>query len=66
MRDLRAKAGSEERRRRMLEERLSEVEGGVFAAERAFEELRQAQRRMRGSLRALTEPDPADDPRAEG
>jgi hypothetical protein len=62
MRDLRAKAGSEERRRRMLEERLSEVEGGVFAAERAFEEMRQAQRRMRGSLRALTEPDPADDP----
>ncbi len=61
MRDLRAKAGSEERRRRMLEERLSEVEGGVFAAERAFEELRQAQRRMRGSLRALTEPDPADE-----
>ncbi len=61
MRDLRAKADSEERRRRMLEERLSEVEGGVFAAERAFEEMRQAQRRMRGSLRALTEPDPADD-----
>jgi hypothetical protein len=57
LRDLRAKATSEERRRRMLEERLSEVEGGVFAAERAFEELRQAQRRMRGSLRALSEPE---------
>ena len=60
-RDLRAKATSEERRRRLLEERLSEVESGVFAAERAFEELRQAQSRMRGSLRALTEPDSADD-----
>jgi DNA repair exonuclease SbcCD ATPase subunit len=61
LRDLRAKATSEERRRRMLEERLSEVEGGVFAAERAFEELRQAQRRMRGSLRALSEPELPDE-----
>lgn len=60
VRDLRAKADEEERRRRMLEERLGEVESGVFAAERAFEELRQAQRRMRGSLRALTDPAPAD------
>jgi hypothetical protein len=54
-RDLRSRIATEERRRRVLEERLSEVEESVFAAERAFEELGLAQRRMRGALRALVE-----------
>jgi hypothetical protein len=54
-RDLRTRIATEERRRRVLEERLSEVEESVFAAERAFEELGLAQRRMRGALRALVE-----------
>lgn len=55
-RELRTRVTSEERRRRELEERLSEVEESVFAAERAFDELGLAQRRMRGALRALVEP----------
>jgi Type II secretion system (T2SS), protein E, N-terminal domain len=58
-RELRDQLGEEERRRSELESRLSEVEGAAFAAERAFEELRLAQGRMRGALRALAEPDGA-------
>ena len=57
-RELREQLGEEERRRSELEARLSDVEGAAFAAERAFEELRLAQGRMRGALRALAEPDP--------
>jgi Type II secretion system (T2SS), protein E, N-terminal domain len=56
-RGLREQLGEEERRRSELESRLSEVEGAAFAAERAFEELRLAQGRMREALRALAEPD---------
>jgi Type II secretion system (T2SS), protein E, N-terminal domain len=52
-RELRASLAEEERRRAELEERLSEVEKAAFAAERAFEELRVAQGRMRGALREL-------------
>jgi hypothetical protein len=44
-----------------LESRLSEVEGAAFAAERSFEELRVAQHRMRGALRALADPDAPDE-----
>jgi type II secretion system (T2SS) protein E len=57
-RDLREQLGEEERRRSELESRLSEVEDAAFAAERSFEELRLAQQRMRGALRALAEPTP--------
>jgi chromosome segregation ATPase len=49
--------GAEEPVRAELEERLTEVEGSAFAAERAFEELRLAQGRMRAALRALAEPE---------
>jgi hypothetical protein len=56
-RDLCQTLGVEKTRRAELEERLSEVEGSAFTAERAFEELRLAQRRMRDSLRSLAEPD---------
>ena len=56
-RELREQLVEEERRRSELESGLSEVEGAAFAAERAFEELRLAQGRMRGALRALAEPD---------
>jgi hypothetical protein len=56
-RDLREQLGDEERRRGELERQLSEVEGAAFAAERSFEELRLAQSRMRGALRALADPD---------
>jgi Type II secretion system (T2SS), protein E, N-terminal domain len=56
-RELREQLAEEERRRSELESRLAEVEGAAFAAERAFEELRLAQGRMRGALRALAEPD---------
>jgi Type II secretion system (T2SS), protein E, N-terminal domain len=56
-RALREQLGEEEGRRSELENRLSEVEGAAFAAERAFEELRLAQGRMREALRALAEPD---------
>jgi hypothetical protein len=59
-RGLREQLGDEERRRRELEGRLSEVEGAAFAAERSFEELRLAQRRMRGALRALADPEAPD------
>jgi Type II secretion system (T2SS), protein E, N-terminal domain len=62
-RDLREQLGDEERRRSELESHLSEVEGAAFAAERAFEELRLAQGRMRGALGALADP---DDPTAAG
>jgi hypothetical protein len=60
-RELRTRVATEERRRRELEEHLSEVEESAFAAERAFDELGLAQRRMRGALRALVEPDGIDD-----
>ena len=56
-RDLRESLRKEEARRAELEQRLSEVEGSAFAAERAFEELREAQGRMRGALRELAQPD---------
>ena len=56
-RDLLDMLDEETARRAELEERLSEVEGSAFAAERAFEELRIAQGRMRGALRALAEPE---------
>jgi hypothetical protein len=59
-RDLCQTLGAEKTRRAELEERLSEVEGSAFAAERAFEELRLAQGRMREALRALAEPEPAE------
>jgi hypothetical protein len=59
-RDLCQTLGVEKTRRAELEERLSEVEGSAFAAERAFEELRLAQGRMREALQALAEPEPAD------
>jgi hypothetical protein len=52
--------GVEKIRRVELEERLSDVEGSAVAAERAFEELRLAQGRMREALRSLAEPEPAD------
>jgi hypothetical protein len=57
-RELREQLGEEERRRSELESRLSEVEDAAFASERSFEEMRLAQQRMRGALRALAEPDP--------
>ena len=60
-RDLRATLREEEARRAELEQRLAEVEGSAFAAERAFEELRLAQGQMRGALRALADPE-ADEP----
>ena len=56
-RDVRETLAEEETRRAELEGRLSEVESSAFAAERAFEELRVAQGRMRGALRALADPD---------
>ena len=56
-RDIREALADEETRRAQLEGRLSEVETSAFAAERAFEELRLAQRRMRGALRALAGPE---------
>ena len=52
-RELRAQLEEAEARRGELEERLAEVESSAFAAERAFEELRGAQQRMRAALRAL-------------
>lgn len=59
-RDLCQTLGVEKTRRAELEERLSEVEGSAFAAERAFEDLRLAQGRMREALQALAEPEPAE------
>jgi hypothetical protein len=58
--DLCETLGMEKTRRAELEERLSEVEGSAFAAERAFEELRLAQGRMREALRSLADPEPAE------
>ena len=55
-RELRDQLDEEKQRRAELEERLSEVEGAAFAAERSFEELRVAQGRMRDALRALADP----------
>jgi hypothetical protein len=52
-RDLRDALAEEELRRGELEKRLGEVEEAAFAADRAFEELRVAQRRMQGALREL-------------
>jgi chromosome segregation ATPase len=60
-RDLRESLRAEEARRAELEQRLSEVEGSAFAAERAFEELREAQARMRGALRELADPGAPND-----
>ena len=56
-RDLLRTLEGEKARRAELEQRLSEVETSAFAAERAFEELRQAQGRMRAALRSLAEPE---------
>ncbi len=56
-RDVRETLAEQETRRAELEGHLSEVESSAFAAERAFEELRVAQGRMRGALRALADPD---------
>lgn len=56
-RDLRRTLEGEKARRAELEQRLSEVETSAFAAERAFEELRQAQGRMREALRSLAGPE---------
>jgi DNA repair exonuclease SbcCD ATPase subunit len=55
-RDLREALVGEQTRRAELEQRLSEVEGSAFAAERAFDELGVAQDRMRQALRALADP----------
>ena len=55
-RTLRARLDTETRRRRLLEERLSKVETELFVAERAGQELREAQVRMRGSLSSPDEP----------
>jgi Type II secretion system (T2SS), protein E, N-terminal domain len=60
-RELRGQLEEAEARRGELEERLAEVESSAFAAERAFEELRGAQQRMRAALRALAGPDAEDD-----
>ncbi|MGH2714837.1 MAG: hypothetical protein ACRDM7_13310, partial [Thermoleophilaceae bacterium] len=59
-RELRERVAEEEGRRGELEGRLSEVEGAASAAERSFEELRLAQRRMRGALGSLADPDAPD------
>jgi hypothetical protein len=51
-RTLRARLDTEARRRRVLEERMSKLETELFAAERAGQELREAQARMRAALSA--------------
>jgi predicted nucleic acid-binding Zn-ribbon protein len=61
LRDLRSSLQGSETRRAELETRLAEVESSSFAAERAFEEMREAQTRMRGALRALAVPDEQKD-----
>ena len=61
LRELRASLEGSETRRAELETRLAEVESSSFAAERAFEEMREAQTRMRGALRALADPDEQED-----
>ena len=58
VRELRENLESSEGRRSELEQKLAEVEASSFAAERAFEELRDAQSRMRAALRDLAEPEP--------
>ena len=45
-----------------VEGRLSEAQGAAFVSERAAEQLRMAQERMREALRPLDE-DESDDPR---
>ncbi len=55
-RTLRARLDSETRRRRMLEERISKLETELFAAERAGQEQREAQARMRAALSGPDEP----------
>jgi hypothetical protein len=61
-RELRAQLEEAEARRGELEERLAEVESSAFAAERAFEELRGAQQRMRAALRALAGEESGSEP----
>ena len=61
LRELRSSLEGSETRRAELETRLAEVESSSFAAERAFEEMREAQTRMRGALRALADPDEQKD-----
>ena len=65
-RELRGQLEEAEARRGELEERLAEVESSAFAGERAFEELRGAQQRMRAALRALAGPEAEPDSDAEG
>ncbi len=60
-RELRGQLEEAEARRGELEERLAEVESSAFAGERAFEELRGAQQRMRAALRALAGPESEGD-----
>ena len=55
-RTLRARLDTETRRRRGLEERLSKLETELFAAERAGQELREAQARMRAAVSASDDP----------
>ena len=55
-RTLRARLDTETRRRRGLEERLSKLETELFAAERAGQELRESQVRMRAALSGSDEP----------
>jgi hypothetical protein len=65
-RELRGQLEEAEARRGELEERLAEVESSAFAGERAFEELRGAQQRMRAALRALAGPEAEPDSDAAG
>ncbi len=55
-RTLRARLDTEARRRRVLEERISKLETELFAAERAGQEQREAQARMRAALSGPDEP----------
>ena len=45
-----------------VEGRLSEAQGAAFASERAAEQLRMAQERMREALRPLDEDEDPDTP----
>jgi MshEN domain len=65
-RELRGQLEEAEARRGELEEQLAEVESSAFAGERAFEELRGAQQRMRAALRALAGPDAEVERDSEG
>ena len=49
-----------------VEGRLSEAQGAAFASERAAEQLRMAQERMREALRPLDEDDDPDDATSGG